>query len=276
MNHDEPSDGQLEFAYVQTFTAGGNPRQLAVTSKRSKALFVVNCAEDEVDRVFKTTLPDLPLIPLHELVAALLARAAGIPVLNPCIVKVDEQSWFGMDYLTGDQKLEYSLSGPIFDEAENARGIVYEAVCLDAWLLNPDRHDDNLLLRLENAAKSIWRAYVIDHNKALGSDLPEAMAEKRLDKFSSDFASWVDHTTAWLHPQASWTDRVVSFTCLEKVAERIQGIPSGTIDAVMQSIPASWASGRYVEAIRSFVLSRQKALPAILRTHRDKFPRLGL
>jgi hypothetical protein len=89
--------------------------------------------------------PGHPTVGANEWIAAELAAVLGLPVQDHVVVAKGGHVFFG-SRLMPDTTFFPALSATILARCEN-RDRTYDVVVFDVWLINPDRHEENLIAR---------------------------------------------------------------------------------------------------------------------------------
>lgn len=243
-------------------------------SANSGAIYTVEC-EDNVERLCKSNEVH-PNVPACEWVAYQLARQAGFSVIESVIVTWKGTMYFGSTYFVPGSRviLTDPTANPATRRVVNAPAVWYEAISFDAWLLNPDRHSDNVLF-VQKPDGSIM-GYLIDHDKAMMGHADD-FAVDRLETFTANpVNNWVDHASAWIHPDCNFLDILTDWNKVEVTIARIRTIPVDTIRATVAQVPDQWISDACRLALAEFLIVRQQRLGEIVSRRRALFTHLGV
>jgi len=104
-------------------------------------------AENGIEYIIKgpSFTPQHPYVAANELLAALIARQLGLPILDFAVVQMGQDLFFASAFMQGGT-FHPQIRTDLFDRCENKER-VYGMLVFDAWICNIDRHDGNLLVR---------------------------------------------------------------------------------------------------------------------------------
>jgi hypothetical protein len=111
--------------------------------------------------------PGESYVAVNELLAAIIAKQLGLPVLDYGLVEMGGQTAFASHWMqTGS--FDPGIIEATFLQCEN-RDRVYDLVVFDTFICNQDRHAQNLMVRRRRAASQPDRLALVlnDHSRAL-------------------------------------------------------------------------------------------------------------
>lgn len=246
-----------------------------INSANAASVRIAQC-DDRVQRFCKGDSSN-PYAPANEWVSAMLAKLAGFSVLEPAIVDIAGTLYFGTRYLDSAHA-SFALAGPkdpAFMRSVNKDSILYQAMALDAFIVNPDRHRGNLVAYTEKlSATADWKLNLHDHDRALfGAPVLKYSGDGRLSHFNSDpDDGWDLHHTAWVRTDNPWYSEITDWNKMMQCATAITSIPKDAIRAVVEQVPIQWMNGRSKVLLLRFLLKRQRYLRNIINKRKNVFP----
>jgi hypothetical protein len=245
----------------------GTPVLLPIASSNGGAIYSADCA-DGVERFCKTNGRN-PWACCNEWVAAQVAAQAGFAVLPVIIVDSGSQLWFGTEYLPPVRRAVNPAGpgGPDFLRCRNAADVVAQAIALDAFLVNPDRHHENILLAADKATTSaVWTAYLHDHDRALfGAPVTAPAGVARLRHFTANWHDgWALHQTAWVRYDQAWAASITDWSRIQNAMQQLLDIPLPVLRTIVEQIPDDWIAGTDRWDLLRFLLRRRLKLIAVV------------
>ncbi|CAN5533784.1 hypothetical protein BH20ACT17_BH20ACT17_13350 [soil metagenome] len=207
--------------------------------------------------------PDQPTVAANEFVAAHLAEAVGLPLLDYRVLDMNGDLLFAsawMDkgsFATGIEK--YLLERCVNQD------IVYELVVFDAWLCNTDRHNGNLIVRLPKKPGEAHVVILNDHSHLLVSQhepTPEGLL-RQLDTSPRPYVSLPFVREA-----------IVSKKRLGQAVIRAEAVPEAVVRTAVQATPEALLPGPFREVYERFLIERQARLRKVFKENLDVFPNL--
>jgi hypothetical protein len=227
----------------------------------------------------KANTPGHRYLCANEWVAASLGLLCGFPLLPIAQLVWDGTLYMAWPYIeVGDIHVGPTrLTTPEFIEAAGSDLIPYQAAALDAWLVNPDRHDSGNVIVVRNRTDldaSSPRAFLHDHDRACFY-LEGAGGINRIRSLAVDVIDgWDIHSTAWLREDASWREGVARRHLLALATERCRGVDRSILKGVVRTLPAEWCPPGDCAPLLRFLLARQRHLASIIAAREDRFPNL--
>jgi hypothetical protein len=231
----------------------------------SNARFVL--ATDENEYIIKgpSLAPDNPLVGANELIAARLASKLGLPVLGHAVISWQGELFFASNWMNKSQ-FSPALDQELFLKCEN-RDCIYGAVVFDAWLINKDRHNENLVARrISRTGPPRHNLLLNDHSHLLVSpSQPDAVSDlmAQLDRPASNFVA-LDFV------RASITDPAR----VQEALSAVEGLSDQEIEAVVTSTPEGLLSVTDQGVYAEFLVQRRSRLRAVMQKERSAFPNL--
>lgn len=215
----------------------------------------------------------------NEWVTASIGLLAGFPVMPIAQLEWDGTLYMAWPYLdVGEIHIgPTKLTTREFVEAVGSERIPYQAATLDAWLVNPDRHDSGNVIVVSNRPDldaSSPRAFLHDHDRACFY-LEGAGGAARVQSVTAEVIDgWDMHSTAWLREDASWREGVVRRDFLGETIVQCQSVSRSLLKAVACTLPPGWCPPEDCAPLLRFVLVRQRELARIIAARNDRFPNL--
>lgn len=188
-----------------------------------------------------------PMVGANELIAVRLAGALGLPVLGHAIVQWNGEWFFASNWMDKSQ-FSPALDRDLFRKCVN-RDCIYGAVVFDAWLINKDRHNENLIAR--RARNSTDHNLLLnDHSHLLVSPLrPRQVSElpAQLDRPAASFVS-LDFVRESIRSAPRLRDALTAIESLsdQDVAGIVDSTPDGLLSPTDKRSYADFLNGRRV------------------------------
>jgi hypothetical protein len=224
-------------------------------------------ASDENEYIIKgpSLSSDNPRVGANELIAARLASKLGLPVLRYALLSWRGGLFFASQWMD-KSKFSPALDRELFLKCEN-RDLIYEAVIFDAWLINKDRHNENLIARrISRTGPPRHNLLLNDHSHLLVSpsgptDISQLMAQ--VDRPASNFVV-LDFVRESIVDPARVRE---ALSTVERLSdEEIESVVASTPDGLL----ASDERGIYSE----FLVKRRSRLRAVMQKESGAFPNL--
>jgi hypothetical protein len=211
-------------------------------------------------------VPSHPHVAANEYIAARLAQAIGLPILDFTVVELAGAALFASAWMDKGT-FHPETTDALFNRCEN-RDRIYDLVVFDAWIANIDRHAGNLLVREvrpRGAENSRCQLLCNDHSHCLVRPNERAnVLAGRLDAPPKDYVA-INFVLNSIRDARRLT------AALDRVAK----IEDRTIEAAIAEMPATFVpSAPETALIRDYLLERRDRLASIFRTHRATFSRL--
>lgn len=215
-----------------------------------------------------------PKVAPNEWIVNQLAQQAGIAVLTGAILSWQHIRYFGVPFYQPQDMVVVSDDG-IKDadlaNAANRDSICYEAVVLDAWTMNADRHHSNIMVVTDSPkAPKQWRAVLFDHDRALYGWDRDVSYLQGLIADPND--GWDDGKTAWLRLKCNWRDDISDWTKIEAVIARVQSVSDNAIMNIVAAVPNAWLTKMEQITLIKLIKNRRDHLKDIMSFRRDQFP----
>lgn len=209
--------------------------------------------------------PDNPMVGANELVAVRLAERLGLPVLGHAVVERGGEWFFASNWMDSS-RFSPALDKELFAKCEN-RDCVYGTVVFDAWLINKDRHNENLVARRINRTSPPRHALLLnDHSHLLVSPSgPTGIAGLmgHLDRPASGFV-WLDFLRA----------SISAVTSLRGALTAIEQLSDKEVESIVDSTPDVLLSPSDKRIYADFLNQRRTRLRAVMQKEPSPFPNL--
>ena len=210
--------------------------------------------------------PSLRYAAANELVAALLARHLGLPVLDFCILEMRGELFFGSSWMqTGT--FYPAIDESLYDKCEN-KDRVYELVAFDVWVCNIDRHQENLLVRHARSTGASGEHFLLllnDHGHCV---IPPPNTPATL--------SGLVRSPADGYVRLDFVRRAIEEpTKLTAAIDRVEGLGPNIIEAVVRSVPEPLLPAAERQPVERFLLDRRAQLRTVFEGGRTYFVNLG-
>lgn len=228
----------------------------------SNARYVL--AENGEEYIIKgpSLIPEHPTVGANEWIAAQLAVALGLPVLDHRLVAMGGRLFFASAWM---QKPTFSpaLDAELFRRCQN-RDRAYGVVVFDSWLINQDRHGNNLLVRHSRNGEHLLM--LNDHSHLLVSPLGPTKAEDLL-------ASLADPPGRFVRLPFI-RDGITDPSQLRAALDQIEGLSDAEVQSAVNSTPQELLSSAEQEIYADFLLQRRDCLREVLHNGSAAFPNL--
>jgi hypothetical protein len=210
--------------------------------------------------------PDHPHVAANEYIAARLANAIGLPILDFRILEMAGHPLFASGWMDKGTFCPQTTR-ELFAKCQN-RDRVYDLVVFDCWINNTDRHQENLLvreIRPRGAAEPRHTLLCNDHSHCL----------VRPKKAATELASQLDAPPV-SHPNLAFvTEAVTQSARLADALRTAASVPDDTIKAAFSEMPVAFLpSAQDGKLMCEYLLERRDRLADIFRAHRATFNRL--
>jgi len=210
--------------------------------------------------------PYHPHVAANEYVAARLANAIGLPILDFRILEMGGNLLFAAGWMDKGTFCPQTTR-ELFAKCQN-RDRVYDLVVFDCWINNTDRHQENLLvreIRSRGAPEPRHMLLCNDHSHCL----------VRPNEQTTDLAGRLEAAPV-SHPGLAFVAEAVTKSArLAEALDRAARVPDDTIKAAFREMPASFLpSAQDGQLMCQYLVERRDRLADIFRTHRATFNRL--
>lgn len=221
--------------------------------------------------------PEGPVVLACEWLGLALARALGLPTVEPAIVDLDPEVCWQLD--PEDPDSDRVVAGPALVTREHAATVwdgssaMLKAVAnpevltglivLDTWLRNPDRHSPegdrqnvrNVLLSEESAPKGKFRVVAMDFSHAVSGGRSLAKSHLGIDATR-------DERIYGCFPAFG---PYVQLRVVNEFVTRMRGVRKDSVQSVVDRIPRSWGvSAELRPLVVRFVVDRANYLSTTL------------
>lgn len=197
-----------------------------------------------------------PFVGANELIAAELTLALGLPTVEWRLLELGGYVYFGCQRVTD--------FAPIFDAAIFSRlnnpDRAYDMVAFDLWMMNIDRHDNNIRARKVQNQPDQYLLVMIDHGHAL---LPPGRKVAHLPNLTSSVES------AFVK-SATIRTALSDANSLERAVESIKQLDDEAVRLAVNKVPSDWLSASDRGVVIQLLLQRKWGLTEManrLKTH---------
>lgn len=209
-------------------------------------------------------VPSHPTVAANEWVAAELATALALPLLDYRIVTMGGELFFASTWMRRES-FATGIDRYLFNRCDNQH-IVYELVVFDAWLINTDRHSGNLIVRLPKRTGDPHLAILNDHSHLLVSPSEPKTPEGLLSRLDGSPEPYVSLPFV--------REAITSRQRLSRAIDRVEKLPDVVIRDAVRSAPDKLLGAPYRAAYERFLLDRRTKLRAAFANKPGVFPNL--
>lgn len=208
-------------------------------------------------------VPDQPTVAGNEWVAANLARQLGLPLLDFGLAAMGGDLFFASQWMD-KSTFAPGITAELFARCANTDRI-YGVVVFDTWILNRDRNNENLIVRLPRRPGDPHLMILNDHSHVLISPANPLAPERLLGRL--DAGPCV--SLSFVREAITDTDR------LNKALTAVEALPEDIIRQIITMTPEALLPPEYRDAYADFLVQRQGRLRPIMEGRRASFPNLG-
>jgi hypothetical protein len=209
--------------------------------------------------------PDNPMVGANELIAVRLASKLGLPVLDHALVERNGEWFFASNWMTKSQ-FSPALDRELFLKCEN-RDCVYGTVVFDAWLINKDRHNENLI------ARRVSRTGPPRHNLLL-NDHSHLLVNPLLPKLPGQLMGHVDRPAAAFVSLDFVRESVRGAGRLSAALKAIEDFSDEEVAAVVEETPDALLNPAHKPIYADFLNQRRIRLRGVMQKEPSPFPNL--
>ena len=229
----------------------------------SRAHYVL--AENGSEYIIKgpALTPEHTLVGANELIAARIAGALGLPVLDFCVVELNGKLYFGSSWMQKPTFYPHTTED-LLDRCDN-KARVYDLVAFDVFVCNVDRHEGNLLVRRHSGVKKERHLLLLnDHSHCMV--LPNESASVLSGRIGDPPAGYV---------RLDFVKRAISDVKMFRAAiDRIAGLTDTDIVRIIQTTPDDLLPDKHRGMYSAFLRGRRSRLLDVIRTDVSIFPNL--
>lgn len=237
----------------------------AVGHGASNARYVL--ASDGREYIIKgpSLAPDNPRVGANELIAARLAARLGLPVLDHNVITWRGEHFFGSEWMD-KSRFSPALDRELFLKCEN-RDCVYEGVVFDGWLINKDRHNENLIARRRNRTGLPRHVLLLnDHSHLLVSPSGPTAINRLMGELDRPVGAFV--SLDFVRESIADAGRV------REALAAVEQLPDGDIEAVVGATPDGLLAEGDRTVYAEFLVQRRSRLRAVMQNEQGAFPNL--
>lgn len=228
----------------------------------SKARTVL--AENGEEYIVKgpSLVPEHPTVGANEWIAARLADALGLPILDHRIVTMRGEVFFASAWM---QKPSFypAIDAEIFQRCAN-RARIYAVVAFDCWLINQDRHGANLVVR--HSRNGAHLMILNDHSHLLVSPLGPVKIEDLMGCLGDPPGRFIRLPFV--------RDCITDAGEIRAVLDQIEGLSETQIRAAVNSTPTALLPVAGQSVYGDFLVERRARLREVLHNGSAAFPNL--
>ena len=212
----------------------------------------------------------------NELLCAMLASVLRLPILDFCILEraSDGEIFFGSSFMDGGSYYD-TLTFEVFQKCEN-KEVIYDLVVFDAWLLNVDRHDQNLKARKVRPGRKRGATATAspEHHRLLLNDHSHSLMRPGITP--SDLAKNPGEAVTRQHvAQIPFiANAIVERSPLDAAISACEAVTSDVVRALVRSIPDHFLPVDQRPNVEEFIITRQSMLRDLIGDGRSLFPNL--
>jgi hypothetical protein len=230
----------------------------------SQARYVL--AENGSEYIVKgpSLTPAHPTVAANEWIAAQIAMTLGLPVLDCQIVEMNGDLFFGSSYM---QKGSWypAISTDLFKQCEN-RERAYDLVVFDTWLINPDRHRENLVVRRVAQPEDRLLLLLNDHSHLLVSPAGPISI--------GGLMACLDQPPGGFVRLACIKASIVNADRLSKSLDLVEAMDDADLQAIVASTPSELLSSEGQSTYADFLVQRRSKLRDLFKSDLAAFPQL--
>ncbi|HET8565694.1 MAG TPA: hypothetical protein VFL77_04380 [Solirubrobacterales bacterium] len=209
--------------------------------------------------------PDNPMVGANELIAVRLAAKLGLPVLGHAVVERNGDWFFASNWMNKAQ-FSPALDRELFLKCEN-QDCIYGTAVFDAWLINKDRHHENLI------ARRVGRTNPPRHTLLL-NDHSHLLANPLLPKLPSQLMGQVDNAAAPYVTLSFLRESIRGAARLRGALEAIEQLSDEEVAAVVDATPDELLSAAHKPLYVDFLNQRRVRLRGVMQKEPSPFPNL--
>lgn len=209
--------------------------------------------------------PDNPMVGANELIAVRLASRLGLPVLGHGVIEW-RGDWFFASNWMDRSRFAPALDRDLFLKCEN-RDCIYETVVFDAWLINKDRHNENLVARRIGRTGPARHALLLnDHSHLLSSPLEPKLPARLKDYLDRPASSFVALDFV--------RESIRAASRLKEALSAIEQLSDDEVAEVVDSTPDGLLASTNKRLYADFLNQRRARLRAVMQKEPGAFPNL--
>jgi hypothetical protein len=208
--------------------------------------------------------PEHPTVAANEWIAAQLASALGLPILPYQVLRMGNALLFGSLWMPPGATWYNGIDRHLFDRCDN-RERVYDVLVLDTWLINRDRHNENLIVR--RVARTGRHTLMLnDHSHLLVSPVgPRTVA---------DLMGCLDDPPGRFVRLAFIRDIIDDPVRLDEALDRVEALSDTDVRAIVDTTPLEFLAGGDRRTYTEFLVQRRPRLRDLFTSDPAAFPRL--
>lgn len=206
-----------------------------------------------------------PYLPANEWVAARLARRLSLPIIPFAVLRFGDQLAFGSRWI--NRGLTPFVTPDLLARCRNV-DVVHDLVAFDAWIINGDRHPQNLWVRQVIGGHDDGAMDLVfpDHGHAI---IPPGSQPDDLSGLWLDFPA-----ERCMSSLPAVRNAVTSLGSLRRAVAQIRDLPDDEVRTLVRSTPAEWLSQEHADLTADFLLARRERLQRLLSTTDQLYPAL--
>jgi len=221
-------------------------------------------AENGEEYIIKgpSLVPEHPTVGANEWIAARLAEALGLPILDHRILTMGGELFFASAWM---QKPSFypAIDAEIFQRCEN-RDRIYGVVIFDCWFINQDRHGANLVVRHSRNGNHLM--ILNDHSHLLVSPLGPQKSEDLMGHLNDPPSRFIRLPFI--------RDGITNPSEIRAVLDQIEALSDTQIRAAVNSTPVKLLSVAEQGIYGDFLVERRACLREVMHHGSAAFPNL--
>jgi hypothetical protein len=207
--------------------------------------------------------PAHPTVAGNEWIAARLASAVGLPLLDYRVVTMHDELFFASSWMPPGTFYP-AITEELFNRCEN-RERAYDLVVFDSWLINSDRHSENLPVR--HIARGDRHLLLLnDHSHLLVSPSGPREVGDLMGRLDSPPRTYV--TLAFIR------DSITDPARINEALDRVERVSDADTRAVVASTPPELLANDARAVYADFLVERKHRLRGLFENHATDFPNL--
>jgi len=209
--------------------------------------------------------PDHPTVGANEWTAARLAARLGLPIQDHAIVEMRGDVFFATRQMPSPTFYP-AIDKMIFERCDN-RDRAYDVVVFDAWLINSDRHEENLVARRTARNSDRCQLMLNDHSHLLVSPCGPRVGSQLMAHLDGAPGDYVRLPFI--------RDAITDPTRLQRALAAVEGLSEPDIRGIVATTPNELLSEPDRAVYGDFLTARRSRLGGLFRQSAGVFPNLS-
>jgi hypothetical protein len=205
--------------------------------------------------------PTHPLCAANELIVARIARQLGLPLLDFGVAQDGGELFFASQYMASGT-FSPQITRDLLAQCAN-RDRIYPIAVLDAWVVNEDRHHENLIVR-EPTRGGDRLLLLNDHDRAL----------VKPGETSGALNGKIDSPVAGCYRLDFLREAIVDKTRFESALVSVESMSDEMLAAIVASVPTALLPSADSRNYTAFLPARRARLRTLFSADTTTFPNL--